>query len=215
MNCEQNSKKRLANIAVHRGPDHSNRVQKQKILHAGQSDGQGVYTLDRPLTVIEAIARARGFENGLVDRNIIDLADFQRSFVIRQGKRIPLNFEKLFQEGDLSQNIAIEPEDYFYFPSTNMKEVYVVGEVRLPGPVTYTPDITIIGGIALVVVIPIEPTKRASLLCAVQSITLNFTQWTLMRFWMPERLTSSCSRKTSSTSTRGLSSVWKSWRILR
>ena len=109
---------------------------------------KGVYTLDRPLTVLEAIARAKGFENGLVDRNIIDLADFQRSFLMRDGKRIPLNFEKLFQEGDLSQNIAIEPEDYVYFPSTNVKEVYVVGEVRLPGVVSYTPDLTIIGGIS-------------------------------------------------------------------
>ncbi len=120
----------------------------KKYYMLGKVVGKGVYTLDRPLTVIEAIARARGFENGLVDRNIIDLADFQRSFVMRQGKRIPLNFEKLFQEGDLSQNIAIEPGDYVYFPSTNMKEVYVVGEVRLPGPVTHTPDLTIVGAIA-------------------------------------------------------------------
>jgi protein involved in polysaccharide export with SLBB domain/capsular polysaccharide biosynthesis protein len=120
----------------------------KKYYMLGKVLAKGVYTLDRPLTVIEAIARARGFENGLVDRNIIDLADYQRSFVMRDGKRIPLNFEKLFQEGDLTQNIAIEPGDYVYFPSTNVKEVYVVGEVRLPGTVTFTPDLTIIGAIA-------------------------------------------------------------------
>jgi protein involved in polysaccharide export with SLBB domain len=120
----------------------------KKYYMLGKVMAKGVYTLDRPLTVLEAIARARGFENGLVDRNIIDLADFQRSFIMRDGKRIPLNFEKLFQEGDLTQNVAIEPGDYVYFPSTNMKEVYVVGEVRLPGPVTHTPTLTIIGAIA-------------------------------------------------------------------
>jgi protein involved in polysaccharide export with SLBB domain len=119
----------------------------KKYYLLGKVVQKGVYTLDRPLTVLEAIARAHGFENGLVDRNIIDLADFQRSFLMRDGKRIPLNFEKLFQEGDLSQNLPIEPGDYIYFPTTNTKEVYVVGEVRLPGTVTHTSDLTIIGAI--------------------------------------------------------------------
>ena len=109
---------------------------------------KGVFVLDRPITVLEAIARAHGLENGLVDRNVIDLADFQRSFLMRGGKRIALNFEKLFQEGDLSQNIAIEPGDYIYFPSTSVKEVYVVGEVRLPGTVIHRPDLTIMGALA-------------------------------------------------------------------
>jgi len=109
---------------------------------------KGVYVLDRPITVLEAIARAHGLENGLVERNVIDLADFQRSFLARGGKRYPLNFEKLFQEGDLSQNIPIEPGDYIFFPSTAVKEVYVVGEVRLPGTVIYSPNTTIIAAIA-------------------------------------------------------------------
>jgi len=108
---------------------------------------KGVYTLDRPMTVLEAIARAHGLENGLVDRNVVDLADFQKSFLARGGKRYPLNFEKLFQGGDLSQNIPIEPGDYIYFPSTDVKEVYVVGEVRLPGAVTYNSDLTIMGAL--------------------------------------------------------------------
>jgi protein involved in polysaccharide export with SLBB domain len=109
---------------------------------------KGVYTLDRPITVLEAIARAHGLENGLVDRNVVDLADFQRSFLMRGGKRYALNFERLFQEGDLTQNIAIEPGDYLYFPATNVKEVYVVGEVRLPGPVIYNPDTTIMAALS-------------------------------------------------------------------
>ena len=108
---------------------------------------KGVYTLDRPMTVLEAIARAHGLENGLVDRNVVDLADFQKSFLARGGKRYPLNFERLFQEGDLSQNVPVEPGDYIYFPSTDIKEVYVVGEIRLPGAVTYSADTTIMAAI--------------------------------------------------------------------
>ncbi len=120
----------------------------KKYFMLGKVMVKGVYTLDRPLTVLEAIARAHGLENGLIDRNIVDLADLQRSFLMRGGKRFPLNFERLFQEGDLAQNIAIEPGDYLYFPSTSVRDVYVVGEVRLPGPVTFTPGLTVIAAIS-------------------------------------------------------------------
>jgi protein involved in polysaccharide export with SLBB domain/Mrp family chromosome partitioning ATPase len=119
-----------------------------KYYMLGKVTAKGVYTLDRPLTVLEAIARAHGLENGLVNRSIVDLADLKRSFLMRGGKRFPLNFETLFQEGDLSQNIAIEPGDCLYFPSSNVHDVYVVGEVRLPGPVTYTPGLTIMAAIS-------------------------------------------------------------------
>ena len=109
---------------------------------------KGVYTLDRPTTVLEAVVRAHGFETGLVDRNIISVADFSRSFLMRQGKRYPLNFENLFQNGDLSQNLSIEPGDYLYFPGANVKEVYVLGEVRLPGSTPYTPSMTLMAAIS-------------------------------------------------------------------
>ena len=65
---------------------------------------------------------------------MVDLADFSRSFIARNGKRLPLNFERLFESGDLSQNVPIEPGDYIYIAAANVQEVYVVGEVRLPGP---------------------------------------------------------------------------------
>ena len=119
----------------------------KKYYMLGKIAVKGVYTLDRPITVLEAIARARGIENGLVDRNIVDLADYSRSFLARGGKRYPLNFEKLFQSGDLSQNLGIEPGDYVYLASTGVGEVYVVGQIRLPGVVTYTPNLTIMQAI--------------------------------------------------------------------
>jgi protein involved in polysaccharide export with SLBB domain len=120
----------------------------KKYYMLGRVMTKGVYILDRPITVLEAVARAHGFETGLVERNIIGVADFSRSFLMRRGKRISLNFENLFQNGDLSQNLSIEPGDYIYFPGTNVKEVYVLGEVRLPGPTTYTPNLTLMAAIS-------------------------------------------------------------------
>jgi protein involved in polysaccharide export with SLBB domain/capsular polysaccharide biosynthesis protein len=120
----------------------------KKYYVLGKVVQRGVYTLDRPTTVVEALARAHGIENGLVDNNNVDLADVSRSFLSRNGKRIPLNFERLIQNGDLSQNIQIEPNDYLFFPSANIKQVYVLGEVSLPGLVTYRPDLTAVAAIS-------------------------------------------------------------------
>lgn len=109
---------------------------------------RGVYMLDRPMTVVEAVARAKGFETGLSGRNTLELADFERCFLMRHGQRIPLNFEDLFVRGDLSQNINVEPDDYFYFPPATIKQIYVLGEVRNPGVVPYTQNISIISALA-------------------------------------------------------------------
>ncbi|MEO5802046.1 MAG: polysaccharide biosynthesis/export family protein [Verrucomicrobiota bacterium] len=108
---------------------------------------KGAFPLDRPMTIVEAVARARGLETGILNRNSMDLADLQRSFLIRQGRRVPVDFEKLFGGGDLSQNIPIEPDDLLYFPPSILKEVYVLGEVRTPGVVPYTADTSIVTAI--------------------------------------------------------------------
>ncbi|MDB6017053.1 MAG: Polysaccharide export protein [Pedosphaera sp.] len=123
-------------------------IRSKKYFVLGSVVNKGVFTFDRPLTVIEAIARAGGLETGVFERNTVELADLSRSFLVRQGQRVPLDFEKLFQQGDLSQNIALEPDDYLYFASASANEVYVVGEVLGPGITPYTPTSTAVGAIA-------------------------------------------------------------------
>jgi protein involved in polysaccharide export with SLBB domain len=121
----------------------------KKYYMLGRVTTKGVFTLDRPITLLEALARAHGLETALVDRYLVGLTDFNRSFLARGGKLIPLDFVKLFQQGDLSQNTAIEPGDYIYFAPGDLNEVYVVGEVRLPGPVPWTPELNIIAAVAM------------------------------------------------------------------
>ena len=103
----------------------------KKYYVLGNVTQKGVFPLDRPITVIEAVARAKGFESG--GNDAVEATDFSRSFVSRGGKRLPVDFEKLFVKGDLSQNVALEPDDYLYFPTGSAGQVYVLGEVRAPG----------------------------------------------------------------------------------
>lgn len=123
--------------------------QSKKFVILGKVARKGVYTLDRPLTVIEAVAQAGGFETGLFEGNVIEMADLPRSFLVRGEEKLPVDFERLFQQGDLSQNIPLEPGDYLYFPSANANEVYVLGQVGSPGVNAFLPKMTALSAITI------------------------------------------------------------------
>ena len=121
----------------------------KKFFLLGAVNQKGVFNLDRPMTLVEAVAQAKGLSSGvLADNQIIELVDFSRSFLIREGSELEVDFEKLFGEGDLSQNVAMAPEDFLYFAPSAREEVYVLGAVASPGITPYTPQLTLAGAVA-------------------------------------------------------------------
>ncbi|MGZ4975200.1 MAG: polysaccharide biosynthesis/export family protein, partial [Limisphaerales bacterium] len=120
----------------------------KKYYVLGKVGQRGVYVLNRPITILEAVSRARGLETGIINRDAVDLADLQHSFLVRNGKRVPVDFERLFFQGDFSQNAYLEPDDFLFFPPAALQEVYVLGEVRNPGIVVWNPKLTVIKAIA-------------------------------------------------------------------
>src|SRR3954464_3039672 len=91
-----------------------------RIWVLGRLNKPGVYTMAGPMTLLEAVAVAGGpspaagvmtaagtigVSNG---RGATDeAADFSRSFVIRQGKILRVDFDRLLRQGDMSQNIYL------------------------------------------------------------------------------------------------------------
>jgi polysaccharide export outer membrane protein len=69
----------------------------------------------------------------------------ENGFVLRKDKRIPVNFTKLLQKGDLTQDIKLEPGDSVVAPIADV--VYLQGEVKAPGAVKYLPDLTVVKAI--------------------------------------------------------------------
>jgi protein involved in polysaccharide export with SLBB domain len=120
----------------------------KKYYVLGAVVNRGVYTFDRPLSVIEALARAGGMETGLYGRDTVDLADLAHSFLVRNGQRVPVDFERLFQRGDLSQNVPLEPDDFLYFALANGNEIYVLGQVTSPGVAAFLPRTSALSVIA-------------------------------------------------------------------
>jgi protein involved in polysaccharide export with SLBB domain len=120
----------------------------KKYFVLGAVRDKGVFALSRPTTLIEAIAQAGGLEIGMFERSTVELADLGHSFLIRDGARLPVDFERLFQRGDLSQNIPVEPNDYLYFASADANEIYVLGEVMNPGVVAFAQRATVMSVLA-------------------------------------------------------------------
>jgi len=76
---------------------------------------------------------------------VLPTADAEKSFVLRKDKIIPIDFTKLVQKGDLTQNIKLEPGDTVVAPVADL--VYLQGEVRSVGAIKYTQDLTLVRAI--------------------------------------------------------------------
>ena len=129
-------------------------VASRHVWILGRVQVPGVYPMTGPMTLLEAVSLAGGTMSltSYRDQEAAgvgeELTDFKRSFVVREGKCLPVNFQKLLQEGDLSQNIYLQPDDFIYFPSAAARDVYVLGAVTEPRMVPYHEGLTVAGAVA-------------------------------------------------------------------
>jgi polysaccharide biosynthesis/export protein len=113
-------------------------VASKHVWLVGRMARPGIYPLAGPTTLLEALAMAGGTATAPSSVSEVDLSDLRHSFVMRQGKVLPVNFTSLLREGDMSQNIYLQPDDFVFVPSTLSQEVYVLGSVRTPSTVPFS-----------------------------------------------------------------------------
>jgi protein involved in polysaccharide export with SLBB domain len=130
-------------------------VQSKHVWLLGRFQQPGVYNMAAPTTLLEAIASAGGSQSFAGQRQISeggplgeDLADLDHSFIVRDNKMLPVNFARLLDKGDLTQNIYLQPDDFVYFAPSYAKQVYVLGAVLQPKPVQYVRGMTLMQAIA-------------------------------------------------------------------
>jgi len=127
-------------------------VNSKRIWVLGHLNNPGIFPMSGPVTLLDAVAEAGGptaaiETNGLGSPKMAT-ADLRHSFVLRRGQMIPVDFQRLIFEGDLSQNIYLQPGDFVYLPSAMARTVHVLGAVALPGAVASDNGITLIQTIA-------------------------------------------------------------------
>jgi len=108
-------------------------IKSRPVYFIGGFGRPGVMQLTRELTLLQAIS---------INGGVLPSADAEKGFLLRADKRIPIDFNRLVQRGDLSQNPKLEPGDSVVVPLADA--VYVNGEVKAPGAVKYTGDLTVL-----------------------------------------------------------------------
>jgi polysaccharide export outer membrane protein len=135
-------------------------VVSKRVWVLGAVSSPGVYSLSTPTTLLEALAASGntqgplsnispGTEEGAGGRSrrgvgIDDgVADYSRSFVLRNGRRLPVDFDRLLKGGDLTQNIYLEPDDFIFVRPVELANIYLLGAVGAPQMFPYTRDLTV------------------------------------------------------------------------
>lgn len=119
----------------------------------GRVNQPGLYPIDGPIRLRDAIGRAGGvlredYENKGYDSPLYPVANLRDSFIIRNGKKLDIDFEKLMFTSQVSQNIYIRPGDYIYIAGWDIREVYVLGAVQAPIAIPWYRSLTLVGAIA-------------------------------------------------------------------
>jgi len=111
-------------------------IRSRPVYFIGGFGNPGAMQLTRDLTLLQAISVVGG---------VVPSADGEKGFLLRGSNKIPIDFTRLVK-GDLSQNPKLQPGDSVVAPLADV--VYVSGEVRKPGAVKYTEDLTVWKAIA-------------------------------------------------------------------
>lgn len=109
----------------------------------GKVENGGVYPLDTPTTVRQAIAKAEGIALGKYHDSWIPIHNYKDSWILRGEEKIPVDFEALMTKNDFSEDIYVRPGDVIYIASALGREVYLMGEVNQQQSQPFTAGLTL------------------------------------------------------------------------
>lgn len=120
----------------------------------GRVRSPGEFSFEGPVSLREAIGNAGGLfsqsktGNGEYVRNLlVPYVNLEESFIVRDNKKLDIDFAALLIEGDSTQDIYLRPGDYVYIVSAETQEVFVLGSVLTPQRVTYVPGMTLMSAL--------------------------------------------------------------------
>lgn len=122
-------------------------VDSKRIWMLGSLAMPGIYPMASPTTLLEAMSLAGGTRHAQSAAATVDIADLKHAFIIRNGTNLPVDFQRLLEQGDMSQNIYLQPDDFIYVPSGAAREIYLFGAVRNPRAMALSEAPTLVSAI--------------------------------------------------------------------
>ena len=98
----------------------------QPIYLIGELAKPGVIYLDRPTTLVQAVAHGQG---------LTPRASLRHARLLRDNRLLPVDIYDLLERGDFSQNVWLHANDTLYIPDDRDQQVFVLGKVFQPGQI--------------------------------------------------------------------------------
>lgn len=111
-----------------------------RVSIGGEVNGPGSYKVHKPATILHAISIGKG-----VTENV----NLRKSYLLRQGKRVGVDFFALIEGNDLSQNVYLKNNDLIYFPNNFENRINIMGEVQKPQIILFREGMTILDAVLL------------------------------------------------------------------
>jgi polysaccharide biosynthesis/export protein len=112
-------------------------IRSRAAYFVGEVGKAGPLPLTRKMTLLQAVAMVGGFTKE---------ADLETAYVLREERVIRIDFRELMRNPDPSRNIEVLPGDAIVVPPG--ESVYIQGEVKSPGLLKCTRDLTVLKAIA-------------------------------------------------------------------
>jgi polysaccharide export outer membrane protein len=103
-----------------------------RIFVFGKGAPSGVRVLTRETTLLEFLAQLGTLEN----------ADLKNAYLVRDKKKLKTGFYLLFEKGDFSQDIVLEPNDMIFIPDSFENRISVIGAVAKPATIPFREGLT-------------------------------------------------------------------------
>jgi polysaccharide export outer membrane protein len=111
-----------------------------KISIAGEVVEPGTYEINRPITLLHAFSVVKGFT---------DKAGLLKSYVLRDGKKLNIDFYALVKEDDFGQNIWLQANDFIYIHDNIENRVNIMGEVLKPQVISFQEGMTVLDAVLM------------------------------------------------------------------
>lgn len=112
-------------------------VTNNKVYIIGGWIASGVHSLPGRMTILKFLSKFGSFKG----------ADLERAYVLRNGKKLDVNFYNLLIKGEMSRDIFLKPEDIIYIPDNESSKIYIMGAVNSPKYVYYRENLRILDAI--------------------------------------------------------------------
>ena len=113
-------------------------INSPRVFIQGEVARPGTYVLRRKSTLLELFSDVGG---------PTEEADLHGAWLLRDNRKLDIDFYKLLKEGDVSQNVLLLPGDYIFLPDNFAKRVTVLGEVTTPQVINFREGLTVLDAI--------------------------------------------------------------------